>query len=105
MDKIEKIRQEIERLKSQLVRGACAAQTCMETSCKEEAYNEVLAFIDSIEDEPKNVEFEEYLRGVFEINNGVENDVDNLVRLHAPELLRLAKQHEPNIEMKEEKNG
>ena len=36
-------------------------------------------------------EFEEYLRGTFEINNGVENDVDNLVRIHAPELLKLAK--------------
>ena len=36
-------------------------------------------------------EFEDYLRGTFEINNGVENDVDNLVRIHAPELLKLAK--------------
>ena len=36
-------------------------------------------------------EFEEYLRGTFEINNGIENDVDSLLRLHAPELLRLAK--------------
>ena len=36
-------------------------------------------------------EFEEYLRGTFEINNGVENDVDTLVRIHAPELLKLAK--------------
>ena len=36
-------------------------------------------------------EFEEYLRGTFEINNGIENDVDTLVRIHAPELLKLAK--------------
>jgi len=36
-------------------------------------------------------EFEEYLRGTFEINNGVENDIDTLVRIHAPELLKLAK--------------
>ena len=36
-------------------------------------------------------EFEEYLRGTFEINNGIENDVDTLVRIHAPELLELAK--------------
>lgn len=36
-------------------------------------------------------EFEEYLRGTFEINNGIENDVDALVRIHAPELLKLAK--------------
>ena len=36
-------------------------------------------------------EFEEYLKGTFEINNGIENDVDTLVRIHAPELLKLAK--------------
>lgn len=36
-------------------------------------------------------EFEEYLRGTFEINNGIENDIDTLVRIHAPELLKLAK--------------
>lgn len=36
-------------------------------------------------------EFEEYLRGTFEINNGIENDVDALVRIHAPVLLKLAK--------------
>lgn len=36
-------------------------------------------------------EFEEYLRGIFEINNSVENDVDTLVRIHTPELLKLAK--------------
>lgn len=50
MDKLELIRKEIERLKSQLVRGACAAQISMETSCKEEAYDAVLSFIDSLED-------------------------------------------------------
>lgn len=33
---------EIEQLKSQLIRGACSSQIAMETSCKEEAYNEVL---------------------------------------------------------------
>ena len=36
-------------------------------------------------------EFEEYLKGIFEINNGIENDADNLVHIHAPELLKLAK--------------
>lgn len=38
--------------------------------------------------------FEEYLRGCFEINNGIENDPDNLVRIHAPELLKLARKQE-----------
>ena len=34
--------------------------------------------------------FKEYLRGVFEANNGIENDPDLLVKLHAPTLLELA---------------
>lgn len=42
----------------------------------------------------KNLTFEEYLRGVFEINNGIENDPDNLVKIHAPELLKLARKQE-----------
>lgn len=48
---VKQIRQEIERLKRQLIRGACAAQIEMETNCKDEAYNEVLSFIDSLPDE------------------------------------------------------
>lgn len=40
----------------------------------------------------KYYEFKEYLRGVFEINSGIENDPDVLARIHAPELLRLAKE-------------
>ena len=47
----EKLKAEIERLKARLVRGACAAQIEMETNCKEEAYNEVLAILDSLEDD------------------------------------------------------
>ena len=58
MTQIEQIRQEIERLKSQLVRGACAAGIAMETNCKEEAYNEVLAFIDSIPAETASPELD-----------------------------------------------
>lgn len=48
---IQSIRNEIERLKNQLVRGACAAQIEMETNCKEEAYDEVLSFLNAIESE------------------------------------------------------
>lgn len=40
---------EIEKLKGQLLRGACSSQISMETSCKEEAYNEVLSFINTLE--------------------------------------------------------
>ena len=54
----EKLIAEIERLKSQLVRGACASQIVMETACKEEAYNEVLAFIDSLPAESSDFEAE-----------------------------------------------
>jgi len=45
---IEELRTEIEKLKSQLIRGACASQIAMETSCKEEAYNEVLNLLKEI---------------------------------------------------------
>ena len=51
----------------------------------------------------ENLTFEEYLRGVFEINNGIENDPDNLVRTHAPELLKLArKQEQPEVDLEKE---
>ena len=51
MNTIEKIRAEIERLKGQLIRGACAAQIEMKTNCKEEAYDEVLSFLSTLESE------------------------------------------------------
>lgn len=57
MDKIALIKAEIERLKGQLIYGACAAQIEMETNCKDEAYNEVLSFLDTLESEkPMNQE-------------------------------------------------
>ena len=46
---IEEIRKEILRRKGLLVRGACSAQIQMETACKDEAYDEVLAILDTIE--------------------------------------------------------
>ena len=51
-DKIQKIREGIEKLKSQLLRGACSSQVAMETRCKEEAYNDVLALLDTMQEEP-----------------------------------------------------
>lgn len=51
--KVQKIREEVEKLKSQLLRGACSSQVAMEARCKEEAYNEVLAILDSMQEEPK----------------------------------------------------
>lgn len=57
MNNIDKIKAEIQRLKNQLVRGASASQVVMETHCKDEAYDEILSFIDSLpeEQEPKIV--------------------------------------------------
>lgn len=60
MNTIAKIRAEIERLKGQLIRGACAAQIEMETNCKDEAYNELLSFLSNLESEkPKSTDLEE----------------------------------------------
>lgn len=56
MDKVQKIREEVERLKSQLLRGACSSQVAMETRCKEEAYNEVLAILDTMQEESASEE-------------------------------------------------
>ena len=58
-DKVRKIREKVERLKSQLLRGACSSQIAMEIRCKEEAYNEMLAIIDSLQEEPVSNDLEE----------------------------------------------
>ena len=55
-NKIQKIRQKVEKLISQLFRGACSLQVAMETRCKE-AYNEVLAILDT--EDPVNNELED----------------------------------------------
>lgn len=57
----EKLKTEITRLKGQLIRGACASQTEMETNCKDEAYNEVLAIITSLQQEQLEVDLEKEL--------------------------------------------
>ena len=58
-DKVQKIREEVERLKSQLLRGACSSQIAMETMCKEEAYNEVLSILDTMQEEPVSEDLKE----------------------------------------------
>ena len=58
MSKAEKIKAEIERLKSSLPWGSCASQVSMECNCKDEAYNEVLSYIDSLEEEPVSEDLE-----------------------------------------------
>ena len=59
MNKVEKIKAEIERLKKSLPWGSCASQLSMECNCKNEAYNEVLSYIDSLEEEPVSNDLEE----------------------------------------------
>lgn len=61
MDKVQRIREEVERLKSQLLRGACSSQIAMETMCKEEAYNEVLAILDTMQEEPVSEDLGDYI--------------------------------------------
>ena len=58
----------------------------------------LLKFIDSLPAESclSECNFKEYLRGVFEANNGIENDPDLLVKLHAPTLLELAQKELPD---------
>jgi hypothetical protein len=48
----EKFRQEVEKLKSNLMYGACSSQIAMETMCNEEAYNEVLAILHTMQEGP-----------------------------------------------------
>ena len=55
----EKFRKEVEKLKSNLIYGACSSQIAMETMCKEEAYNEVLAILDTLQEEPVSEDLEE----------------------------------------------
>ena len=57
MDKVQKIRKEVKNLKFKLMYGACSSQIAMETRCKEEAYNEVLAILDTMQEEPVSERF------------------------------------------------
>lgn len=50
----DKLKSKIEGLKSNLIHGACSSQIAMETCCKEEAYNEVLAILDAMQEEPND---------------------------------------------------
>jgi hypothetical protein len=61
-DKVQKIREGVARLKSQLLRGACSSQVAMETRCKEEAYDEVLAILDTMQEDPNEI-IDKYLYG------------------------------------------
>ena len=68
----EFFRKEVEKLKSQLLRGACSSQIAMETRCKEEAYNEMLAILDTMQEEPVSEELEE----------AADNALSNVLNTH-----------------------
>ena len=74
----EKLIAEITRLKGQLIRGACASQIVMETNCKDEAYDEVLAFITSLQQEqPEGLHFTPLNRLIQKIPSENWNDTVN----------------------------
>ena len=56
-----KLIEKIEELKSSLIHGACSSQVAMEVRCKEEAYDEVRAIIDSMQEEPVSKDYEKAL--------------------------------------------
>jgi len=91
MDKIEKIRAEIERLKGQLIRGACAAQIEMETNCKDEAYNEVLAFLDTLEEEPVGEELEKEIEKTWLEYECYNEDYDKVAEMRWNEFENVAR--------------
>jgi len=68
IDKIQKIREEIVRLKSNIIHGACASQIAMETRCKEEAYDEVISLLDSMQEEPVSKDLENAAKHYFYSN-------------------------------------
>ena len=74
MSKAGKIKAEIERLKSSLPWGSCASQVSMECNCKDEAYNEVLSYIDSLEEEPVSNDLEEAARKIATRHSHITGD-------------------------------
>ena len=49
---------EIEKLKGKLLRGSCSSQISMETNCKDEAYDKILSFLDTLEVKEVDLEAE-----------------------------------------------
>ena len=57
-NKVELIKQEIGRLRQKLPWGCCSSQISMECNCKNEAYDEILSFINSLPEESVNNDLE-----------------------------------------------
>ena len=80
----------IEKLKSNLIYGACASQIAMETRCKEEAYNEVLSFLDTFE--VKEVDLETFDKRVTKMwGRCAANPNDTIACLHIDSFIEIAR--------------
>lgn len=99
MNTIDQIKAEIERLKGQLIRGACAAQVQLETTCKEEAYNEVLSFLDTLQEQPVKIDIRKELASIEFMGVNDARDTENIAH-HFYELGKQSKKKEllPMIE-------
>lgn len=91
-DKVQKIREEVVKLKSNLMYGACSSQIAMETCCKEEAYNEVLAILDTIQEEQKEPS---KFDAAIQEGDDVRYNEDLGCRVNLSQLKRVAKKEEP----------
>lgn len=85
----DKLKSKIEGLKSNLIHGACSSQIAMETSCKEEAYNEVLSILDSLQGEPSKFD------AAIQEGDDVRYNEDLGCRVNLSQLKRVAKKEEP----------
>lgn len=67
---------EIEKLKGLLLKGACASQISMQTNCKEEAYNEILSFLNTLKVKEVDLEkeYEEFVVDDPIFGNFITND-------------------------------
>ena len=92
MNIIDQIKAEIERLKKQLVRGACAAQVQMETTCKEEAYNNVLSFLDTLKEQPVEIDIRKELASIEFMGVNDARDSETIAR----HFYELGRQSKPN---------
>lgn len=66
---IDKIKAHIHDLEAGLVKGACSSQISMESARKAEAYNEILAYIESIEKKPVMLGGPIHVKGDYELKD------------------------------------
>lgn len=79
----------IKKLKSNLMYGACASQIAMEARCKEEAYNEVLSFLDTLE--VKEVDLEKEIDNIWNPRFNLGWDEKSLLSMNHEGFTTIAK--------------